>query len=517
MSQPPRLLGVACSLRNARWGAGSEELTASLTSLPDEEALGAFLERESSRHLENFMEAGRREGLDFAAIYRNLQRRRGDSGLSNSETALAAGLWSAHRKGVDIEHVSLTEHFPAEGPVKDAGVLAAKLRRADGLLVSGPVYFGDRGSLAESLLDFIRRDPSLRHHLEGVPYGGIAVGAKRNGGQETTLVYQMLDAMELGLLAVGNDSKTTAQYGGTGYAGDVGTMHADAYGLGTSMGVGRRLAHVMRLMRPERELTGPLRLLFIVLREAAGMAQRTVDQLVGHLKSRAEISVLDVTREHVRRCIACDICPTHVDDDSVYRCIIRSKRDSMSDLHPLLLGHDVLVPVVADARDATRIVSAYQHFVERTRYLRRGDYVFSDQLVVPLLATEVGARGTYGGRMTTSFIRHHTVMSRPVEQLFLDGAPLAAERTCAELDRALGFAERLVAGRLETAAAHLRREDTRYNPVGYVLSAHKAAEDDLIGIREQAVRRREDRLAEDAAQRLGGVRPASIPPLAQRG
>ena len=34
--------------------------------------------------------------------------------------------------------------------------------------------------------------------------------------------------------------------------------------------------------------------------------------------------------------------------------------------------------------------SQYQEFIERTRYLRRGDYVFSDMLCAPLVLEELG-------------------------------------------------------------------------------------------------------------------------------
>ncbi len=90
------------------------------------------------------------------------------------------------------------------------------------IIVSSPVYFGDRGSLVQSLFEFIESDPLLRQDMAGKIYGGLAVGAKRNGGQETTLIYQMLDMLDMGLLAVGNGHETTAQYGGTAKAGDVG-------------------------------------------------------------------------------------------------------------------------------------------------------------------------------------------------------------------------------------------------------------------------------------------------------
>ena len=132
-----------------------------------------------------------------------------------------------------------------------------------------------------ALLDFIASDPQLTKSADGKLYGGIAVGAKRNGGQETTLIYQMLDMVELGFLAVGNDHETTAQYGGTGHAGDVGTMHKDNYGLDTSLGVGRRMARVLKTNNGRHQLSKVPRVLFVILRESNGLALSEVNKLVG--------------------------------------------------------------------------------------------------------------------------------------------------------------------------------------------------------------------------------------------
>ena len=43
-------------------------------------------------------------------------------------------------------------------------------------------------------------------------------GAKRNGGQETALIYQLVDFINLGMLGAGNDSQRLS---GTIVAGDV--------------------------------------------------------------------------------------------------------------------------------------------------------------------------------------------------------------------------------------------------------------------------------------------------------
>src|SRR5688500_9294657 len=101
-----RLLGIAASLRNARWGIGNQAIIDHLKTIKKKKELFKYLTVESKLHLENFLEAGRKEGKDFLEIYDNLKKNHGDAGLSNSEVALAAALWAAHQEGADIEHLS---------------------------------------------------------------------------------------------------------------------------------------------------------------------------------------------------------------------------------------------------------------------------------------------------------------------------------------------------------------------------------------------------------------------------
>jgi len=498
----PKLLGVSASLRNARWGAGSRVLIESLNLLQTKEALLDFLREQSEMHLENFVQSGRKEGKAFSEIYDNLKKLSGDRGLSNSEVALSAALWAAHRFGVDIEHLSLCNHFTPNGDVKHKEELAKKLLDADGLLVSGPVYFGDRGSLAENLLHFIADNSELRQALSQKVYGGIAVGAKRNGGQETTLIYQMIDMLNLGYLAVGNDSDTTAQYGGTGIAGDVGAMIKDTYGLETCMGIGRRLGHVLNLLHDEHEIKDEPKVLFLILQDAGGIAKKTVGQLVERVGSGATINVVDVTDNDVKPCIACDICPTHIGPDDEYRCIITSKNDALTRMHDQLLRHDMIVPVVVETKDRSKVTTVYQKFIERTRYLRRGDYVFSDLLVAPLVIEELGANCTLGMRIMTSFIRHHTVLTRPMVAHIVKGEMLDFDEVVQEMKEALARSKKLIAGRL----AHAETESIRkYNPVGYVLSADKDKEDQRMDKRREMVDSRSERLKAEATLRLINV------------
>lgn len=497
-SSAPKLLGIAASLRNARWGSGNRSLIQQLCEQPDKAALMDFLSRESELHLENFLQAGRREGKGFLEIYGNLAKSNGQRGLSNSEVALAAALWAAQKEGAEIAHVSLAEHFNANGELRHPERLRGALLDADGILVSGPVYFGDRGSLAESLVDFIARDGKLAAELEGRLYGGIAIGAKRNGGQETTLIYQMMDMLCLGMLAVGNDSDTTAQYGGTGHAGDVGTMHKDMYGIDTSMGIGRRMAKVLQALGAPQHLASLPKALFLILEDADGLARQAVDTLLSRLRPAAHATVIDLACRTIKRCIACDICPTNIDIDDVYRCIIKSENDDLSELHPDLLHHDILIPVVASVRNRSRMTGNYQTFVERSRYIRRGDYAWSDLLVAPIIFTEAAGYDTYPLRVMTSFLRHHTVLSKPLVGRISGDSIADLDEIAHSLAKALQLADRLAAGRLALSV----NPGQRYHPVGYVLSANKDAEDERLQRRRVMVQDREARMAREAAIRL---------------
>lgn len=500
-----KILGISGSLRNARWGAGNRDLVAHLLMCRTEDDLRQYLTEQAELHLQNFIKSGRADGLPFNEIYKKLRQLGGNRGLSNSEVALASALWAAAQTGSEIQHISLSEYFPATGISRNLEELKEHLRNADGILISAPVYFGDRGSLAQELIDLIRNDTGLRSDLQDKVYAGIAVGAKRNGGQETTLIYQLFDMINLGLLGVGNDSDTTAQYGGTGHAGDIGTMAKDDYGLWTSMGTGRRIAHVAALVKLGKMTTlrGKVRVLFWILQDKHAQALNYVKELANEFTEQIEATIIDVTGYHISRCIACDICPTHIDVDSIYRCIIRGgQRDKMSELHHYFLNQDAIVPVVYNPTEREGVVSNYQRFIERTRYLRRGDYVFSDSLTAPLVLEDLGVIENMHIRMTTSLIRHNTVLTESMIAYLQNGKFLNSKQIYEKFGRFVTRTQLLAAGKLRTFVNNRNVGVVKYNPVGYILSAEKDKEDMKLRLRTKMIEERNSRLANDAKLRL---------------
>jgi len=498
----PKVLGLCASLRAGRWADGSAELARQLREIENEESLKAFLKVESLAHLENFVHAGRADGKPFDEIYANLKKEVGKKGLSNSEVGLAAALWASHKLGCEIDWVSLVDHFPPAGGIVRQDDLRAKLEWADAIILATPVYFGDRGSLSASLIELFQGDAAMAEAIRGKVYAGVAVGAKRNGGQETALIYQIVDMLNCGMLAVGNDSETTSQYGGTVHAGDVGTAWKDDYGLNTSMGAGRRIARVSWQMQKAQgaAFEDKLRVGFWLLQDRDGYCQGQIERLVEAAGGQIEATIFDSSEADVTRCIACDICPTEVDVDRKYRCIIKKKGDYLLQNHEAFVGLDAIVPVGLAPRDRTGLNSMYQQFMERTRYLRRGDYLFTDLLTAPLVFEEVGVNDSLPLRMLTSTLRHHMVMLRPMIG-HIHGGVLLNETELTE--RWLRFVEegkRLATGRLINAAEHA--EMVRYNPVGYVLSAEKDKEKETLARRERMAADRADRASNEAAVRL---------------
>lgn len=501
----PLILGISASLRNARSKTGGEHLVGEILSLDTREELDDYLSNQAKMHLDQFIAAGRAEGKPFDEVYRELRKSGGTRGLSNSEVSLVAALWGAKSKGCRISFASLVDHFPADGSVRGMDHLKAMLRQADGVILATPVYFGDRSSLAQRFLDVIRNDPLLIRDLEGKIYAGVVAAAKRNGGQETTLIYQMLDYLNLGMLAVGNDSMTTSQYGGTTHAGDVGTAPKDSYGIETCVGTGRRVARVAHQLEVSdsyhiKHDDNP-RIGFWKLQDRNNELVKYIQPLLEKASSIAKLDVIDIANTEVRPCIACDLCPTHMGPDREYRCIVKRQGDGVLDYHTHLIEADMLMPAVYTALNREGIHTAYQQFMERTRYLRRGDYVFSDRMVAPIIVNEIGANDHMDVRMVTSFIRHHTVMHKPILAWVHKGEVLNLEELRRDIISAVAQGERMLKGRL-AMIAEKSAEVVAYNPIGYHISGAREGEDETQISRRYSERERQYRTLNESRSRL---------------
>ena len=404
--------------------------------------------------------------------------------------------------GCKIGFISLPEYFSPSGKFRNIERLRKHLMEADGIILSTPVYFGDRSSLAHDLIQFMRSDPALLEAMRGRVFSGIAVEAKRNGGQETTLIYQMVDMMNIGMLAVGNDSNTTAQYGGTAHAGDIGSAYKDDYGLWTTMGVGRRMARVLHILDRSKccKLKTKLNIGFWIMQDKDGYAKKQIEKLVEKYSDQINPYIIDIANEYIHRCIACDVCPMYIDDDKVYRCKVKSDKDFLKNYHENFINLDAIVPVVYCPKSTVGFLSSYQIYNERTRYLRRGDYVFSNLAIAPFIFEEVGSNSSLRFRVLTSMIRHHTVMTHPIVAYIHENKILNNEQIIHDWENYIVEARRLTIGRL--ASSLCDEPSAQYNPVGYVLSTRKDEEDKKMDKRRLFTQYRRDRIQKMAGERL---------------
>jgi multimeric flavodoxin WrbA len=479
------VLGLSCSLRNARFGAGSRKLSDEIKEIKDKEALTSYLESQTKIRAADVIEAGRGDDVPFDQIYRNLLKSKGDRGLSNSEAALVAGLWGAWSNGADIRHCGLAPYFPMNGKGRDLDKLREQILEADALILSGPVYFGDRGSITQEFIEFLREDKAVAEHIKDRVYAGISVGAKRNGGQETTLIYQLVDMTNLNMLAVGNDSETTSQYGGTAYAGDVGTMWKDDYGITTSISTGRRVARTAKILELGRSavLKDDVKIAIWLLQDDANRhGFKLVEKFCKEVEARTngiKFSILDCTREDIYRCIACDVCPTDPGPQDEYRCIIKSETDLFRKHHHELIDSDAVLMAAYSPIDRQSINSIYQRFIERTRYLRRDDYTIGDRLVAPLVISEINSNQNLHIRMLTSLVRHHTVLHHPIIGMEFEDRVINWDSM---IDQGVSFSHNariITAGRLSQSPDEMG--SIGYNPVGYEISMEKRRQDTEIG------------------------------------
>ena len=477
-----KVIGISGSLRNARFGRGSDKFIEEIKKINNFNNLQSYLKKQTKIRAQDYFTAGEREGKPFDQIYRVLQKAKGDKGLSNSEASLAAGLWGACNEGVDIGHVGLSIYFPMSGKSKNLIKLKKKIIDADALLISGPVYFGDRGSPIHEFIEFLSSDPELREHFRGKVYAGISVGAKRNGGQETNLIYQIIDMSNLNMLTLGNSSSTTSQYGGTVVAGDIGSAWSDEDGLDTAIGTGERVANVAKSLvnSQDSELKGKLRVGVWVMQDTKDKTGLEYLQKIITEANRndVEFDIIDVTEEKVARCIACDLCPTHHAPRDEYACIIGTKDDFFVKDHARLVNTDAILMMSYSPIDRSKLNSVYQRFIERTRYIRRANYGFSELLAAPFVISEINANQNLHIRMLTSLVRHHTILHHPVIAYKHENEIINYEYCMKQFNVFLDSA-------IKTTCARLLREsseiDTEYNPLGYIISKERNKTDKDTG------------------------------------
>lgn len=288
--------------------------------------------------------------------------------VSNSEALLLAAMWGAKKEHVDVELI-----YPGQTVPDDF----------DGVVFASPVYFGDRSS---HLHDRIRA-----MDLKDKAVGVVSSGAKRNGGQETTNIYALYDCLTKGAVITGN-GPPTAQYGGTGWAGNKTAIVNDDFGIKTSFGTGTQVAKLSKMARLVEGDEKPNILLLI-------MTPGVLNFPMSEFKN-SHIEILDLTPKHIKRCAACPVCPNG-DLEKDYTCIISG--DDMPEIHNYILDADCVIFVSAMS-DAP--IDMYQTFMERTRFVRRNHFELAERVYSSISYTQ-SMTDIFPLRAMTSMLRQN--------------------------------------------------------------------------------------------------------------
>jgi len=391
----------------------------------------------------------------------------GDHKISNSEALLLAAMCGSHEMGLRTKFLRLNDHFSLfDSRPYDPDALNAVLEETNGFLLSSPVYFGDRSSLIADLIKFFQNSKDERRlPLDGKAIGTVSVGAKRNGGQETTNIYALYDCLDLGACVVGN-GPPTSQHGGTGWAGNIGAIIDDNFGLGTSKGTGRRVGLLSKVLNLPND-SAPVRILFLVTQaDNRGNFIEKIRNLP--FSGDVETDILDLTDMNIKRCLACPICPQG-NLNQEYTCVIppesgKGEKDDMQLIHSHLIKADCIVLAHYSGVDAGP--GRFQTFMERTRFMRRNNFELADRMFSVFTETD-SLTDIHPLRFMTSFLRHNLFIVGPFYRAFQKlGGDFVHENMLAQT-----FAERIEAVTRKSRWAkeiRLNKFGSTYEPVGYV-------------------------------------------------
>jgi len=144
--------------------------------------------------------------------------------------------------------------------------LYGQLLAADAVILGSPVYYGAPSALCKAFMERVQGLGIREKRLRLKVGGAIAVGASRNGGQESTLAamhlwYHILDMVPIGITA------PVSQWGVTACASsDPASIHDDVFDLklvdrslkATQIAwmYGQKIAVVAQIMRTGRSASG---------------------------------------------------------------------------------------------------------------------------------------------------------------------------------------------------------------------------------------------------------------------
>lgn len=366
-------------------------------------------------------------------------------GLSNSECAASMLYDSLSKSDISVEIFNCTSLFQAKDQRKldidyefyssdldaesalsldslhyksqEISDFKQKLSSASVVVLISPVYFGDKSSVANKIFHFT----SDQNLLLGKIFTTITIGAKRNGGQETAAVFSMYDALSQGANII-SSGPPVSQYGATLVAGDKSTIASDDYGRQLIQSVSgniTRFAALNDFWPADAKVSDLPDALFLLLdKHNSSDIHLTIHK---HIQNTigSHIELLDSTDHTIQRCIACNVCPptkvrlSEAYTNNSYGCIFQGDDDEYSSLHSIMVRSRFVFVLGFSSRQD--LITRYQAILERSRYLRRDDFMLANTVIVPVLVVSEAdfTQSLIPLKIMTSFMRHNTIISKP--------------------------------------------------------------------------------------------------------
>ena len=381
-----------------------------------------------------------------------------DQTLSNTEVCLAASLFSVHKYGLDFEVINLKKHVRGNSLINTKNIKKL-VKAAKGIIIASPVYFGDRSFLINLFLNYLNRKSLLKDMIAGC----ISVGAKRNGGQETTNIFILKEAIDAGAYVVGN-GPPISQYGGTAWAGNLGTIREDKFGISTSMSTGRKVSELVSLFNIKT--ASPMKKLkvsFWIMRDSRNTILNEVKKLTEHAGKKVDFNIkwdiIDFNSMKFHQCMACSRCPWFQDKRNLYKCKI--KKDDFGMNYKRLVDTDAILVCGYHPANSYNVKDIFQKVLERTRIIRRDNFLLSNVPVTSLSVEEPPNMSLFSLKVMTSFLRHNTVIYPPLKVCYLKNEKVNGVDN--EFIDFLNFSMKIKNGKQTT----YNEQTAFYLPIGY--------------------------------------------------
>ncbi len=350
---------------------------------------------------------------------------------------------------LDIESQLLTDTLSYDS--EKVSLVVETLSLCNVIILITPVYFGDKSSVANKLFHLAS---SHFNFLENKFFSTVTIGAKRNGGQETSSVFALYEALGLGAHIIGS-GPPVSQYGATLVAGDRSSVLTDSYGFSLLKALADNVSRFSNYNANSTTISQKIKstILFVDKPASDHVHSLVTNQIKSLMSSDLyEFNDLPLYDYAYQRCIACNVCPPKLVRESEnystdsYGCIFQSDTDDLRIIHSKLVDSSIVFIIANSSMHNS--INRYQSFLERTRYLRRDDFMWTNKIIIPVVSVSADEyhNSILPVKIMSAFMRHNSVITSPLSILYSDDHILSSNKSCFDESRILNLSFYLKSG-----------------------------------------------------------------------